>query len=55
MAFKKGQNRAAYVKGDTGEMPFDDDTFDAAFTNGSLHEWSQPKRVLSEIHCVLKP
>ena len=49
------QNRATYVKGDAREMPFDDNTFDAAFTNGSLHEWSQPKNVLNEIHRVLKP
>ena len=49
------QNRATYVKGDAREMPFDDNTFDAAFTNGSLHEWSQPKQVLNEIHRVLKP
>jgi ubiquinone/menaquinone biosynthesis C-methylase UbiE len=49
------QDRATYVKGDAREMPFDDNTFDAAFTNGSLHEWSQPKKVLNEIHRVLKP
>jgi ubiquinone/menaquinone biosynthesis C-methylase UbiE len=49
------QNRATYVKGDAREMPFDDNTFDAAFTNGSLHEWSQPKQVLNEVHRVLKP
>jgi len=35
------QNRANYVKGDAREMPFDDNTFDGAFTNGSLlaREW----------------
>jgi ubiquinone/menaquinone biosynthesis C-methylase UbiE len=49
------QDRATYVKGDAREMPFDDNTFDAAFTNGSLHEWSQPKQILNEIHRVLKP
>jgi ubiquinone/menaquinone biosynthesis C-methylase UbiE len=49
------QNRATYVKGDAREMPFDDNTFDAAFTNGSLHEWSQPRKVLNEVHRVLKP
>jgi ubiquinone/menaquinone biosynthesis C-methylase UbiE len=49
------QDRATYVKGDAREMPFDDNTFDAAFTNGSLHEWSQPKKVLNEVHRVLKP
>lgn len=49
------QNRANYVKGDAREMPFDDNTFDGAFTNGSLHEWSQPRKVLNEVHRVLKP
>jgi ubiquinone/menaquinone biosynthesis C-methylase UbiE len=49
------QNRATYVKGDAREMPFDDNAFDAAFTNGSLHEWSQPRKVLNEVHRVLKP
>ena len=49
------QDRVTYVKGDAREMPFDDNTFDAAFTNGSLHEWSQPKQILNGIHRVLKP
>ena len=49
------QNRATYVKGDAREMPFDDNTFDAVFTNGSLHEWSQPRKVLNEVHRVLEP
>jgi ubiquinone/menaquinone biosynthesis C-methylase UbiE len=49
------QDRVTYVKGDAREMPFDDNTFDAAFTNGSLHEWSQPRKVLNEVHRVLKP
>jgi len=30
------------VKGDARGMPFDDNTFDIVFTNGPLHEWSQP-------------
>jgi ubiquinone/menaquinone biosynthesis C-methylase UbiE len=36
-------------------MPFDDKTFDGAFTNGSLHEWSRPDRIFDEIHRCLKP
>jgi ubiquinone/menaquinone biosynthesis C-methylase UbiE len=44
-----------YVEGDAQKMPFDDDTFDGAFTNGSLHEWSQPNRVFSEVLRCLKP
>ncbi len=49
------QNRVKYVKGDAQRIPFDDDTFDAAFTNGSLHEWSQPASVFNEEHRCLKP
>jgi len=36
-------------------MPFDDAYFDGVFTNGSLHEWSQPEDILNEINRVLKP
>lgn len=49
------ENRVEYGKGDAQEMPFDDTIFDGVFTNGSLHEWPDPKRVFDEIHRVLKP
>jgi len=48
-------DRVEYVKGDGGNIPFHDNLFDAAFTNGSLHEWAEPKNVLREIYRVLKP
>ena len=48
-------DRVKYIPGDAKEMPFDDNTFDGVFTNGSLHEWAEPERVLSEIYRVLKP
>lgn len=47
--------RVEYVKGDASKMPFDDNLFDGAFTNGSLHEWADPKNVFKEIYRVLKP
>ena len=47
-------DRVKYVKGDAQEMPFDDETFDGAFTNGSLHEWSQPAKIFDEIYRCLK-
>lgn len=47
--------RVKYVQGSGSELPFDDNTFDAVFTNGSLHEWSEPKKTLDEIYRVLKP
>ncbi|MDD5622600.1 MAG: class I SAM-dependent methyltransferase [Actinomycetota bacterium] len=47
--------RANYVVGDASNMPFSDNTFDSVFTNGSLHEWSQPEKIFNEIYRVLKP
>ncbi|HVP93210.1 MAG TPA: methyltransferase domain-containing protein [Acidobacteriota bacterium] len=46
--------RAKYVKGDAVKMPFENDFFDGVFSNGSLHEWSQPERVFDEVFRVLK-
>jgi ubiquinone/menaquinone biosynthesis C-methylase UbiE len=48
-------DRVNYVKGDARKMPFDNDHFDAVFSNGSLHEWAHPVEILSEIGRVLKP
>lgn len=47
--------RAAYVQGNCMQLPFPDASFDAAFSNGSLHEWEEPVRVFDEIFRVLKP
>jgi len=44
-----------FFKGDGQQMSFEDNTFDAVFTNGSLHEWSQPNEVFDEAYRVLKP
>ncbi|MBN2487558.1 MAG: class I SAM-dependent methyltransferase [Methanosarcinaceae archaeon] len=49
------ESRVEYVNTDAQNMPFDDSTFDAVFTNGSLHEWSEPQKIFNEIHRVLKP
>ncbi len=49
------QNRVKYVEGDAQEMPFEDNTFDGVFTNGSLHEWSQPCRIFNEVYRCLIP
>jgi ubiquinone/menaquinone biosynthesis C-methylase UbiE len=46
---------AKYVQGNAMDMPFDDASFDAVISNGSLHEWEDPKRVFDEIHRVLRP
>lgn len=47
--------RVRYVQGNAMAMPFESNRFDAAFSNGSLHEWERPGDVLSEIARVLKP
>ena len=47
--------RVEYVHSSGSRMPFDDNTFDAVFTNGSLHEWADPRSTFNEIWRVLKP
>ena len=47
--------RVEYVHSSGSRMPFDDNTSDAVFTNGSLHEWADPRSTLNEIWRVLKP
>jgi ubiquinone/menaquinone biosynthesis C-methylase UbiE len=49
------EGRVKYVKGDAHQVPFDNNTFDGVFTNGSLHEWSQPVKVFDEVYRVSKP
>ena len=42
-------DRVNYVKGDAQKMPFDNEHFDAVFSNGSLHEWAHPVEILKEV------
>jgi ubiquinone/menaquinone biosynthesis C-methylase UbiE len=44
-----------YVQGNCMDMPFDNETFDGVFSNGSLHEWEEPVKAFNEICRVLKP
>jgi ubiquinone/menaquinone biosynthesis C-methylase UbiE len=48
-------SRVEYVRSNGNKMPFADSMFDAVFTNGSLHEWADPKNTMNEIWRVLKP
>jgi ubiquinone/menaquinone biosynthesis C-methylase UbiE len=48
-------DRVEYVAGNALALPFDEASFDAVFTNGSLHEWERPEVVFGEIDRVLKP
>ncbi len=48
-------DRVEYVLSSGEKMPFEDNMFDAVFTNGSLHEWSEPKKTFDEVWRILKP
>jgi ubiquinone/menaquinone biosynthesis C-methylase UbiE len=48
-------SRVKYTEGNCMEMPFPDESFDAIFSNGSLHEWEKPVRCFNEIQRLLKP
>lgn len=48
-------DRVSYVEADAQQLPFPDNNFDGVFTHASLHEWSEPIIIFSEIHRVLKP
>jgi len=47
-------DRVEFVKSSGEKIPFDNNMFDAVFTNGSLHEWSEPKKTFEEMWRVLK-
>jgi ubiquinone/menaquinone biosynthesis C-methylase UbiE len=47
-------DRVEYIHSSGDRMPFGEESFDAVFTNGSLHEWKEPKDTLNEIWRVLK-
>jgi len=49
------ERRVEYVLGRGDRLPFPDASFDAVFTNGSLHEWSNPRGTFDEIWRVLRP
>lgn len=44
-----------YLEGNCMKMPLQDSSFDAVFSNGSLHEWEDPIKAFNEISRVLKP
>jgi ubiquinone/menaquinone biosynthesis C-methylase UbiE len=48
-------DRTDYRLGQGDRLPFADGSFDAVFTNGSLHEWEHPLETFNEIGRVLKP
>jgi ubiquinone/menaquinone biosynthesis C-methylase UbiE len=48
------EDRVQYVQGSGDRVPYDNDYFDAVFTNGSLHEWANPIKTLEEVWRLLK-
>lgn len=49
------KDRVRYQEGNALMMPFEDNLFSLAFSNGSLHEWENARVVFSEIYRVLQP
>ncbi len=48
-------DRTDYQLGSGDRLPFPDASFNFVFTNGSLHEWSNPRGTFDEIGRVLAP
>lgn len=48
-------NRVEYVQGNAGSIDFKDNTFDAVFSNATLHELDDPIAAFNEIYRILKP
>ena len=48
-------DRVDYACSSGAKMPFADASFDAAFSAGSLHEWSDPRATFGELSRVLRP
>lgn len=49
------ENIVEFHRGTAEDLPFDDDTFDAAMTINSLHLWSDPVEGLEEVSRTMKP
>lgn len=48
-------HRAEYIEGSALSIPLPDKSADCIFSNGSLHEWENPDKVLAEAYRILKP
>ena len=48
------EGRTSYVHSSGSKIPFKEGAFDAVFTNGSLHEWADPRATFNEIWRVLR-
>jgi len=50
-----GLANVSFREGNAAELPFADDSFDAAVTRLSVHHFDRPGRVMSEIFRVIRP
>ncbi len=54
LAAERGADNVSFQVASVYELPFDDDTFDAAFENGMLEHVDDPEKAAREIHRVLR-
>jgi SAM-dependent methyltransferase len=55
LAAQRGISNVRFERGDIYELPFPDQSFDAAFANHVIEHLSDPVRALKEVRRVLKP
>jgi ubiquinone/menaquinone biosynthesis C-methylase UbiE len=49
------EERVDFRLGNVEQIPFPDESLDLVISTASLHHWTNPLKVLNEIHRVLKP
>lgn len=49
------ESRVEFIHSDGKDIDFKENTFDAVFSSGSLHEWANPIEIFNHIIRVLKP
>lgn len=47
--------RVNYIHANAMDIPLENESFEGAFSNGSLHEWEDPVKIFNEIFRLLKP
>ena len=47
-------SRVTFQLGNASQMPFPTESFDFVVSNGSLHEWKEPVKILNGVHDVLR-
>jgi len=55
LAAERGANNLSFQVASVYELPFEDDTFDAAFENEMLEHIDDPEKAAREIHRVVRP